>query len=604
MNVPLNWLAEYVNLPKDTKVLTDKLTSIGHMLDKTTKVGNETVIDLELRGNRADMFGLWGIAREVAAATGSDLKLPKIAKLPPVDPKSPLVNVQPSAVSLVLRYIAVKMNVAVGPSPKWMVDRLAAYGIPSVNNVVDITNYVMVESSHPLHAFDYNKIKGGQLILRRAKNGEKFATVQQGTTLILSSEDLAIADQSSVQCLNIIGGFDSRVTESTTTIIVESAVYNQANTRRTSRRLKTITEGGSRHEKHQDPNGVVQALARAVDLLIQEAQGKIIGQTCDYYPQVVKPKIIKFEVSEVSRLTEASLSLSEITNILSKLEFKNKKLTPKTLEVIVPTFRTDIEGSADLVEEVIRLYGYDKVLEKPIADATPVPNNYPSFTISEKLRDTFALLGVDEVITLTMVSDGEVKLVNPPDPEVSYLRTMISPSLVTYVNRLLNLRHKQATIFEVGKTFTKTGQKYTEHLHLGIAVGGKGIAVSDLTGRLQKAAELLGVEQLPVTVGQEDNIYWAEIDVDKLVKLLPPFANPYSVISTFTPIIEDVNVTYMGDYDELIKKIKSLSELISDIELIDKYDNKLTLRITYHSAAKQLSSKDVSPLRGQIESLI
>ncbi len=591
MNVPLKWLAEYVKLPKETKTLTDKLTSIGHMLDKTFVKDGETVIDLELRGNRADMFGLVGGAREVAAITGAKLKLPPVTPLPQVDKNSPLITVQPSAVGLVYRYTAVKMQVAVKPSPAWLVNRLASYSIPAVNNIVDITNFVMVETGHPLHAFDYSKIKGGQLILRRAKNGEKFATVQQGISLTLSDQDLVIADTDKVHGLTVIGGWDSKISASTSHLILESAVYNPASSRRTARRLKTITEAGNRHEKHQDPNGVAWALSRAVYLLTQVASAKVEGLTSDYYPHPVTAKTIDFDIAEIARLTGLEVKRSQVNKILASLEFQYQGR-----QIIVPTFRTDVEESADIVEEITRVVGYDQIPATPIADAISVPQTYPSFAIGEKLRDVFTRLGLNEVITLSMAQEGEVKLVNPPEQNLGYLRSSISPSLVKYVLKLVNLRQEKVAIFEIGKIFTQTGSKYTEHLHLGLAV----TQFADLTGVLQKAAALLGVDHLSARVGETNGIYWAEIDVDKLLPLLPDYVNPYAVVSAFPPIIEDVNVTYQGNYFDLIKRIKKISPLINQIELIDKYDDKLTLRMTYHSATKQLSSSDIAPLRMKI----
>ncbi len=604
MNVPLKWVAEHVKIPGDIKVLTDKLTAVGHMLDKTFVKDGETVIDLELRGNRADMFGLIGVAREVAVIANSALKMPPTSALPKVDKNTSLVNVQPSAKDLVTRYTALKLAVKVGSSPQWLVKRLAAYGIGSINNVVDITNYVMVETGEPLHAFDYHQIKGGQLILRRAKKGEKFSTIAQGQVLTLSEEDLVITDQIGPQALTMIGGLNSKVTENTTQIILEGAVYNQANSRRTARRLKVVTDSGTRHEKNLDPAQVPLALSRAIYLLQQLAEGKVTSLTSDYYPHPVKPQVINLEISEVARLTGLVVSLPNITHILNKLEFTTKKLGPKTIAVTVPTFRTDIEGPADIVEEIIRIHGYDLIPSTPITDATPLPDTYVSFKTSEKLRDVATHLGLNEVVTLTMVDQGEIKLVNPPDPDASYLRSSIYPSLVNYANRLLNLRQNQVAIFEIGKVFSQVGNKYSEHLRLSITMAGKNVTIHNLTGVLQKATALLGVDNLPVEVGQSNQVFWAEIDVDTLMPSLPDYANPYSTISQYPPLIEDVNVTYTGNYQELTTKIKKLSGLITDIELIDNYDNKLTLRLTFHSPDRQLSSSDITSIRQQLQTLV
>lgn len=599
MIVPLKWLSEYVKLPARTSDLTDKLTSVGHMLDKLKVVDGETIVDLELRGNRADMFGLIGVAREIAAIFNSRLKLPPTSLLPKTDPKSLLVQAEQSAAGLVKRYIAIKLSVKVGPSPKWLTDRLTAYGIPSLNNVVDITNYVMVETSHPMHAFDFAKLNGHKLILRRAKSGEKFNTIQQGTTLTLTPDDLAISDDSSVQCLNIIGGFDTRVTEATQNIILETAVYDTASTRRTARRHKITTEGGSRHEKYQDPAELPFTLARAVYLLKEIASAKVESELSDYYPHPVTPKSIDFDFSEVARLTGCQVPNSDIKSIFTRLELQiiNNKVT-------VPTFRTDIENTADLVEEIIRIYGYDSIPLTPISSATPIPQTYPSYSIQEKLRRHLISLGLNEVITLPIVSNRyaaptSAKLINPPDPDAAVLRHSLLPSLSHHASRWLNLNQPRVAIFEIGKVFSKSKNRFTETLQLGLAIAGKDQTMRNLTGVLQKLSALLKTKIDPI-IETYDNIYLAEINVDKLLLKLPSFVDYYSVVSQYPAIIEDVNVAYTGNYAATVEKLKKVSPLIRNIELIDKYETKLTLRITYHDPKKQLSSLDIIPIREKL----
>ncbi len=464
MNVPLSWLADYVKLPKDTKVLTDRLTAIGHMLDKTKKVGDETIIDLELRGNRADMFGLIGIARDISAALNEKLVLPEIAELPKKDKQHSLVEVQEDAKDLVTRYEAIKLKVKVEPSPKWLSDKLTLIGVPSINNVVDITNYVMWETGEPLHAFDYAKVQ--KLVLRKAKSGEKFQTITQGQEVSLNKDDLVITDGKNVQALTMIGGLHSKVDETTSEIILEAAVYDSANARRTARRLKIITEAGLRHEKHLDPQQVEFALARAVFLLEQHAHAKIEGLVSDYYPKVTKPKVINFDFNQVKKLAGIDIPEKTSKEILEKLGFVNNE---------VPTFRTDIEGSADLVEEIVRIYGYDKIPSTPISSALSVPQSYPSYLIQELLRDHLTKLALNEVITLTMVpnewADGGIKLTNPPDPDRAYLRTSLIPSLHEYALRWINLGKSRIAIFEVGKLFKNkkecfhAGSKYRLQSH-------------------------------------------------------------------------------------------------------------------------------------------
>ncbi len=608
MIVPLSWISDYVKVPP-VKELTDRLTSIGHMLDKVTKKDSELLIDLELRGNRADMFGLMGIAREISAAFNLPFTPPPTINLPKKDKLSSLIAVQSDVSDLVTRYEAVHIKVKIEPSPKWLTDRLALYGIPSINNVVDVTNFVMMEYGQPLHAFDFHQLSGGQLILRRGKPQEKFHTIAQGQVVTLTHDDLVIADDTQAQALTMIGGLNSKVTEKTTDIILESAVYNPANCRRTSRRLKIFTESGLRHEKHLDPNQVESALSRAYYLLQQTASAHAIGLISDYYPNPVKQLSIDFDPIEVKRITGTDVAINEIQNILDRLDFKFTKN-----KIHVPTYRTDIKEGADIVEEIIRIYGYDNVPSLPLADAIPVPQTYPEVNLMEQVRDQMVKLGFNEVITLSMVENdqakGGIKLVNPPDPDRAMLRTKLSPSLEAYTNRLLNLQQPRVAIFEIGKVFWQKANKYSESLHLGMALGGldqppswnnpsRPVTIFDIKGRIEKLQQLLGVPKLNYELSQENGVFLAEIILDSLT--IPRFVDNYAVVSRFPAIIEDVNLK--GEFEKLASQIKKLSPLVKQVHLIDKFDDKLTLRITYHSATKQLASEDIAPVRSLIDDL-
>ena len=267
-----------------------------------------------------------------------------------------------------------------------------------------------------------------------------------------------MSDQHTVHGLNIIGGLHSKVTGQTSHIILESAVYNSANCRRTARRLKTITEGGTRHEKHQDPNGVSLSLARAIDLLIQIASARIEGQTSDYYPKPIKPKTIKFDPDEITRLTGLQVPISAVNKILSDLGF-----TTRNQDIIVPTFRTDIEGSADIVEEIIRVYGYSLIPSIPISDATPIPSTHSSYTVQEKLRDELIKLGLNEIITLSMIanhhaSSKSIKLINPGSRSGHLTGKSLIPNLIEYSQRLLNLNQSRVTLLKSAK-FTHLNQR-------------------------------------------------------------------------------------------------------------------------------------------------
>lgn len=613
MIVPLDWLSDYVRLPKDTKTLTDKLTAVGHMLDKSMG----TIIDLELRGNRPDLLGLIGVAREVATVFNQTLKLPTICKLPKTNIKCPLVKVDKTSQKLVYRYTAFTLKVQIGPSPDWMIKRLESWGVPSINNVVDITNYVMIETGQPMHAFDLDKLTGKRLNLRMAKNGEKFSTVQQGQIVTLTSEDLVICDDKSSQTLSLIGGWDSKVSDQTQEILLEAANYNQANCRRSSRRLKIVTDASIRHEKLLHPTQVIPALERAYYLLQKYASAKSTSLLSDYYPNPILLKHIIFDPFEIKRLGGIDIPVKTMINILKSLEFK-VVISSNKLKITPPTFRTDILQSADIVEEILRIYGYDQIPSIPLSGMMPQPMTYPTYKIQETLRDHMTMLGFDEVITLSMINNkfakllscdiNAISLVNPIDPDIATLRTSLVPGLTEYAKRLLNRNISDVKLFEIGKVFYKQNNKYSETIKLGFISTGN---ILDIKGVADTLAKLLGISDLNPQISQLDlaiayelgiktPLFIVEINVDDLINKLPPFVNHYEILSIYPPIIEDVNIILTESYDTLINKIKKISPLIKNIELIDKYENKLTLRLTYHDSKKQLSSQDIIPIREKL----
>ncbi|KKU63661.1 MAG: Phenylalanine-tRNA ligase beta subunit [Candidatus Amesbacteria bacterium GW2011_GWA1_47_16] len=657
MIVPLDWLAEYVDLP-ETKDLTDRLTMIGHMLDKIKRIGTDTVIDLELRGNRSDMFGLIGVAREVSAAFDRKLKLPPIFPLPGVDPKSPHLEVNASAGKLVHRYTALRLKVRVGPSPGWLIKKLASWEIPSINNVVDITNFVMIETGQPLHSFDFHRISGGKLILRRGQENEEFNTIQQGLTVRLSPEDLVISDNEQAQALTMIGGRFSRVTENTSEILLESAVYDQANSRHSSHRLKIYTHSSVRHEKLLDPGQVRFALERALYLLKDLADAEILSRVSEYYPHPEKPKNLVFDLSQISGLGGIEIKLEKVTDILNRLEFKIGPHKAGKLNISIPTIRTDIVGSADVVEEVLRIHGYDKIPSVPLSGETPALSTYPSYSIQEKVRDLFSSMGVNEIISFPMLHreslpqyslhgyyPRHVELENSIDPQINVLRPTLLPNLVESAVKNLHARQPRVALFEIGKTFFNTGNIYRESLAAGLVISGmdlppawntdpkpmdyfyiKGLIEKLFFGlgltviflpesghpslRLAHCAVIMHARTRIGVIGQvepvlTDNfpVYYADLDLELILSLPTINPNPYRIISKFQPIIEDINFDNVVNYSSLENKISSLSPLIQKIEAVDKYQHRLTLRLTFHSDQIQLSSADIRPIRSKLEKL-
>jgi len=303
MKIPLNWLNEIIPLPADNGVLTDKLTMVGHMLDKRLVIDGEEVVDLELRGNRADCYSILGIAREVSAIFDTKVKLLQTLELTKV---SKLLNSNLSVDTPLVKRAAMTeaFDVKITKSPAWLVKKLTAYGMESVNNIVDLTNYVMIETGEPMHAFDSDKVKG-ELQIRLAKEGEKMITFQ-GATLTLTKNDLVWSRGTEV--LSVAGAIGEKyhsISETTKNILVEAANYDRANIRRSVYRHNLLTEAGIRHEKELDPNMVDNALGRFLFLLKKHGWGTPNCKIYDYYPKKLNPWKLKlnFDYLKMFRLT-------------------------------------------------------------------------------------------------------------------------------------------------------------------------------------------------------------------------------------------------------------------------------------------------------------
>lgn len=616
MLIPLSWLSEYVILPKKTKDLTDRLTSVGHMLDKIKKVGSDTVIDLELRGNRSDMFSVYGTARDVAAAFKQPLKSLELSPLPSKDPNHSLIQVEPSVKDILHRYTALSLSVKVADSPDWLKQKLSYFDIPSINNVVDITNLVTLELGQTLHAFDIAKIKNRKLILRTAKKGELFHTVQQGLDVLLNPQDFVAADSEIPQCLSLIGGLHSKVTEETQEILLESAVYDPTNCRQSARRLKIFTYGGNLHEKLLDPNQVEVALQRAVFLLQKYADAKITSSLSDYFPKPNLPLKIPFDFNLTEKIGGIQIPENQQISYLESLGFVIQKNI-----VTVPTFRTDITQSADLVEEILRLHGYDQIPQNPLPGLSQPISNFSETTFINKLNSFLINLDLDEVITLPLISEENIENKdmaiypqNPPDPTKNILRPSLIPSLLEYAKRQLNQQTPRVAIFELGHVFSISNKNYLEQLNLGIVIAGNNLpqnwqtpihklSIYDLKGLIDKLCKTFKINNPPLVQEVLPNIFAWEINLNSLINQNINPVPDYQLISIYPPIIEDFNINLTTDYKTLEENIKKISSLINQIDLIDKYDNKLTLRITFHDLSRQLSKEDISPIREQINNL-
>ena len=387
-------------LPKNTPLGVP----LGRLLDS-----DDAVIDLDIKAHRGDLFCVVGVAREVAAFTGQTLRLPENSVNEKGKAADKLMKLEVRDPELCPRYTArVVRDITIGPSPQWMADRLIAAGMRPINNVVDITNYVMLELGQPLHAFDYDKVADHTIIVRRATPGEQLTTLDD-VTRTLTSEMLLITDSAGPTVIaGIFGGARVEVSEGTTNVLLEAAHFAPANIRRTSQALGLRTESSGRFEKNPDINLTAVAIDRAARLLTELAGGMVAPGRVDSYPEPVHEREIPFAVDQVEWLTGMQVTPTEVEETLRALGFGVSDLSGDAEEVMmrvtVPTRRHDVEESADLVEEVARIVGFDRIPSTIPSGPLPTPHHDIWYERADQLRDALVGAGLTEIVSYPLTS--------------------------------------------------------------------------------------------------------------------------------------------------------------------------------------------------------
>lgn len=432
----------------------------------------DTVIEFEITPNLVHAFSIQGIAREAAALVDAKIHEPKIADLSAIDPDTTLVQID--APDLCARYCGIIMdNVKVEPSPTWLTRRLSAAGVRPVNNLVDITNFVMLELGQPLHAFDLMNVAGERIIVRRAHAGETIETLDHRTRE-LTTDDLLITDaEKPVAIAGVMGGVNSEVTDDTTSILLEAANFNMVAVRHTARRLKLRTDASARFERGIDPELVWQANLRAVQLVLELCPNATVRTWEDEYPNPVERRSISFEISRISRLLGMEIDENTTVDVLNRLGFQ-PSTENGTLSVQVPTWRSDVTLPEDIIEEVARIVGYDALPATLPVGETPEVERDPMFRLERQVRTTLAATGAYEARSYIAVPESDiatwsseesggmartvsgenniVRLVNPLNAEHPVLRASLVPSLVRDVAE--NLKHdKTVRLFETGHVY-------------------------------------------------------------------------------------------------------------------------------------------------------
>lgn len=469
MKIPLDWLKDYIKTDKSPKEIADSFTAIGLMLDKPT---DGKVLDLEHRMDRSDWLSIIGCARDLAAYEHTKLIYPKLHAEKGATPKSDqIVKIKVECPEAIHRFnTRTFRGIKVAPSPKWLSDRLESYGLPSINNIVDITNYVMVEIGQPMHAQDLAKFQKPEIVIRMAKDGEEITTLL-GTNVKLDTQTAVLTqDNKPIAIMGIVGGKETGVTDTTKDIILDAGTYNQVGIRKTSRRLKIMNETVSRCDKFLHPRSTELAIQRATQLILELAGGTYY-ENQDWYPKHMEPKQMTLRLSRVKKLSGMDFDIPQVEKILNMLEYHTINKSETEIAMEIPYFRTDVEVEDDLVADVLRINGYANIPVAPMNMAPPKDMTQPIYNFETRLRDVCVRLGLHEHITDPIVkadsTKGQVVLQNSLNSGKDALRTSIYETLLPVITTYTKHRVEKVGIFEIGKVYSVNGAKdnfdsYTE----------------------------------------------------------------------------------------------------------------------------------------------
>ena len=444
-------------LPKDAKVGSDAIELLGL---------RDTVFEYEITSNRVDCYGVIGIAREAAATFKKKFVMPQVKTTGNNENVNDYLSVEVKDETLCKRYVArVVKNIKLAPSPSWMQERLRAVGIRPINNIVDITNYVMAEYGQPMHAFDYNLIEGQKIVVDRAKDGDEFETLD-GAVRKLDSNILMINDaKKAVAIAGIMGGENSKITDDVSTMIFECATFDGTNIRLSSKRIGLRTDSSGKFEKGLDPNNAYDAMMRACSLVEELGAGEVVGGTIDVYPIKAVESRVAFEPERINKLLGTSISKEDMLEIFDRIELKYDK---ETNEIVAPTFRQDIHFMADLAEEVARFFGYDKIPTTLPKSSATIGGISMKLEIEELAREVAKFLGFSEAMNYSFESakvfdklglskDSRyrkaIEITNPLGEDFRMMRTQAVNGILNSLSTNYNRRNKDVHLFELANIY-------------------------------------------------------------------------------------------------------------------------------------------------------
>ena len=529
MKISLNWLKDYVDFSISAQEISDIMSDLGLPTESIEQVGDDTVIDLEVTSNRGDCLSVIGVARELAAAIGAELKLPQIEIDYLDQDTSRFIDVTISQPQLCNRYTARYIEgVKIGETPQWMRERLEAVGIRSVNNVVDATNYAMMETGQPPHAFDYDKLDGDRIHVRKAMLGERIVSIDS-TKCDLSVDMLIIADESKpVAIAGVMGGLNSEVTAQTTRILLEDAHFDPVSVRTTARSLGISSDASFRFERHVDVEMIEWASSRTAQLIQMVAGGKVAQGVVDASPVPYEPKTVIMRLSRLNTLMGYDFNADKVNQIFTALEFEPEYDSAKgQFKCIAPSWRHDINREVDLIEEAARFVGYSQI---PARNQITVQLSQKDrrYAVAQNIFESLSACGFYETLSVTFTDDKVAALFSPLEHDKYFgvkdvtrksankLRQTLLGSLCTILKNNHNTGSKSCRFYELADTFETVAAGNENHLSektkLALLCDGDlRLVRGTIESIVKKLNKVSKVDFVPAQV------YWAKVGADVLI---------------------------------------------------------------------------------------
>jgi len=647
---------DFPDAPEDGVYIFNKEEELGKDVKEVFGI-NEEIIEFEITSNRPDCLSIIGLAREAAATLKTEFKKPAVKLKEEGDDASKYVSVEIKDADLCPRYTArVVKNVKIGPSSKWMRDRLKAAGVRPINNIVDITNYVMLEYGQPMHAFDIRDIKGSKIIVRRANDGEILKTLDDQDRK-LDSSMLVIADEErAIAVAGVMGGANSEVRENTDTIVFESANFNGTSVRLTAKKLGMRTEASARFEKGLDVENVEAAMNRAAELVEQLGIGTVCKGIIDCYHQNKEERTINLRVDKINDFLGTKISKEEMISILRMLEFE---VDEKNMTVKVPSFRPDVEREADIAEEIARFYGYNNI-EPTLLSGKAATLGKKTFkqSIEDLIKNTMIACGLSETYTysftspkmfdkLNLPADSELRkavvISNPLGEDYSVMRTTTIPDMLGVISTNYNRRIEGVRLFEMSYVYIPKSLPLNELPYeksvLTLGMYG-GVDFYDLKGVVEELMARLGIEDYDISpeknnvvfhpgrtavlsikgeyvgvfgevhpdVAEEfecpERTYIGVIEVEKLVNNAS-MNSEYTPLPKFPAVARDMALLVKDEIP--VKQIEDIikqraGKILEEIKLFDVYKGKqvpegmksVAYSITFRASDRTLTDEDVN----------